>query len=263
MQPLCSEGVTWMLVFKFLVLGGVFIMVAIFALKKVLFDSTQGAVNRLNRETEAVRAKQIELNEKIKQANEELAKRRTEADALVAKMKEDAENKAKEEREKIIAKARQDAEEIISKAQKTKDDIRKVLEKEAEVKALDFANVLLKEVFSERALSSLNETLIDEFITNLENVDMSMVAAEIDTVDIITTIPLADKFKDRLHDLLKKKLDREFKYNMTQDTKINSGIVVRFGSLTLNGSLAYALQEKGMMVKELLEKGLLGKTPGK
>jgi F0F1-type ATP synthase membrane subunit b/b' len=262
MQPICSEGVTWLLVFKFLILGGVFIALAIFFLKKVLFDSTQGAVNRLNRETEAVRAKQIELNEKIKQANEELAKRRSEADALVAKMKEDAESKAKDEREKIIAKARQDAEEVISKAQKTKDEIRKVLEKEAEVKALDFANVLLKEVFSARALLSLNENLIDEFISSLESVDMSMVAAEINTVDVITTIPLADKFRTRLDELLKKKLDRELKYNMTQDTKINSGIILRFGSLTLNGSLAYALQEKGMQVKELLEKGLLGKTSG-
>lgn len=261
-MSVCPESITWMLVLKILVLGLIFIGVVIFILKKVLFDSTQGAVNRLNRETETVRTKQSELSEKIKQANEELVKRRAEADALVAKMKEDATNKAKEEREKIIAKARQDAEEIISKAHKTKDEIRKVLEKEAELKALDFSLVMLEAVLGERALMSLNEALIDEFITNLESVDMGVVAAEIDTTDVVTTRPLSDPFQKRLQDIIQKKLERNVKFNFSQDPAIISGIVLRFGSLTLNGSLRYMLQEKGVVIKDQLEKGLLKKASG-
>lgn len=255
----CTEGVTWLLVLKILVLGGVFIGLVIFALKKVLFDSTQGAVNRLNRETDTVRAKQAELNEKIKQANEELVKRRAEADALVVKMKEDAENKGKEEREKVVTKARQEAEEIINKAQKTKDDIRKVLEKEAEVKALDFSIILMEEVLASRPLAALNEAIIEEFLNSLESVDMSMVAPEIDTVEVVCACPLADKFNNQLNELIKKKMQRELKINLTEDASNISGIVIMFGSLTLNGSLRYMLQEKGMVLKDLLERGLLKK----
>ena len=113
---------TGMMILQFLVLMFVVNGVLIFFLRKSLFDSTQGAVNRLNRETADVRSKQSELNKKLKEANQELEKRRGEADSLVAKMQEDAEKKATEEREKIIKKARVDGEEIISKAQKAQDD---------------------------------------------------------------------------------------------------------------------------------------------
>jgi F0F1-type ATP synthase delta subunit len=249
--------ITWLLILKVLVLGGVFIGVVIFTLKKVLFDSTQGAVNRLNTETETVRAKQAELNEKIKQANEELAKRRAEADALLAKMKEDAASKASEEREKIIKKAREDSEEIISKAQKSKEDIRKVLEKEMEMKAIDFSIIMLNLVFSEKTNSALNDSLIEEFFQNLEKVDMSMVPEEIDAADVVAALPLADQMKNRLADILKGKLNRTIKINTEVDNKIIGGIILRFGSLALNGSLQYLLKEKGMEAKERLEKGLL------
>ena len=78
----------------------------IFFLKKILFDSTQGAVNRLNRETEAVRAKQAELNEKIKQANEELEERAS----LLVEQKLEVERKNREvelSRQALQAKAEQ------------------------------------------------------------------------------------------------------------------------------------------------------------
>ena len=86
---------------------------------------------------------------------------------------------------------------------------------------------------------------------------MSMVTPDLDAVDVVITLPLAEKFQSRLLELVKQKLDRDMKFNITQDPTIISGIVLRFGSLTLNGSLRYLLQEKGMSVKEKLEKGLL------
>ncbi len=135
-----------MLVIKVTIFVSIIFGVIIFVLKKVMFDSTQGAVNRLHRETEEVRKKQIELNEKIKQANEELVKRRSEADALVAKMTDEAQSKAREEREKIIKKAREDAEEIIAKAQKTKDEMRKTIEREMAIKTVDFTGIIMGEI---------------------------------------------------------------------------------------------------------------------
>ena len=61
---------------QFIVLMFVVVGVIGFFLHKLLIGTTQGAVNRLNSETEATRAKQAELNQKIKEANEELEKRK-------------------------------------------------------------------------------------------------------------------------------------------------------------------------------------------
>ena len=57
------------------------------------------------------------------------------------------------------------------------------------------------------------------------------------------------------------KLERTIKLNLSQDSTIISGILLRFGSLTLNGSLRHMLQEKGNNLKEQLDKGLLKRTP--
>lgn len=245
------------LVLQILILFSFMTGVLIFFLKKILFDSTQGAVNRLNRETEAVRAKQAELNEKIKQANQELARRRAEADALVAKMATDAEEKAKLEREKIIVKARQEADEIINKAQKTKDEMRKTLEKDIDLRAVNFSIFVLSDVFSQRALSAFNECLIQEFFESLQKVDMDMLDSKLTSAEVVTALPPEDSFKTKLQDILKKKLNRSLDLNYIQDKKIISGTILRFGSLSLDGSLVHLLQEKGVEVKDRVEKGML------
>lgn len=229
----------------------------IFVLKKILFDSTQGAVNRLNRETEVVRAKQAELNEKIKQANEELAKRRAEADALVAKMASDAEEKARLERDKIINKARLEAEDIITKAQKTKDELRRVLEKDIDIKAIDFSIFVITEVFSQQALATLNACLIQEFLDSLQKVDMDMIDSKLTSADIVTASCLEDKLKGQLKEILERKLNRTLEINYSEDKKIVGGVILRFGGLALDGSLVHLLKEKGVEVKDKAEKGLL------
>jgi F0F1-type ATP synthase membrane subunit b/b' len=135
-----------MLLIKAVVAGMVFVAIGGFFIWKFSKDTIDKDLNRLNKETEAVRGKQIELNTKIKEASEELAKRKAEADALVAKMTEDASTKAKEERDKIVAKARIEGEEIIVKANNTKEEIRKAIVKDMDMKTIDVTALVLEEV---------------------------------------------------------------------------------------------------------------------
>ena len=226
----------------------------IFLFKKILFDNAQGAVNRLNRETEAVRTKQSELNEKIKQANEELEKRKKEADTLVLKMKEEAEGKAREEREKLVNKARQESEEILAKAQRTKDEMRKVIQKEVEMKMVDFAAEILGTVIGEKGKKVLDDFLVIEFIEELKKIDMDMIGSDVVSAEIITALPLQDKSRQRLSQIIKEKLNRDIKIEAKVDPKVISGAVLRFGSLVLDGSLNNAMKEVGMTLKEKIEK---------
>ena len=246
-----------MLLIKAVVLGMIVTGVLGFFLWRYLSGTIEKDVSRLHKETETVRGKQSELNEKIKQANEELAKRRSEADALVARMSDDAENKAKEEREKILAKARQEAEEILMKANRTKDDIRKVIAKEMDMKAMDYTAVILNEVLSEKQIKALDESMILGFLEELAKVDMEMIGPEITTAEITTVAPLAEPLKNQLLDIIGKKLDRPVTLNPSFDPKIIGGVVLRFGSLCLNGSLANMIKEAAMQNKDKIDRGLL------
>jgi F-type H+-transporting ATPase subunit b len=250
---------SFMMIIQFLIVQSIFFGVLIFILKKVLVSDTEGAVNRLNRDTEKVRAQQKELNDKIKQANEELEKRKAESETLVRKMKEEAEEKAKEEREKIVNKARQEGEEIINKAQRTKDDIRKVIEKDMDLKAVDFTVLVLSDVLSQKASKALSEEILSEFIERLESVDMDMILPEVNTAGIVTATALEEKHKNRLNEILQKKLKRPIKIEAAVDPKIIAGCLLQFGSLKLNGSLQSAIRDMSAVLKDKIEKGLMEK----
>ncbi len=248
---------SWALISQFLVLTTIVSGVLIFFLKKILFDSTQGAVNRLNKETEGVRTQQVELNEKIKAANEELKKRRAEADALVAKMNEQAQEQARKEREELLKKARADGEDIIIKAQQTKEAMRKELEKEMKVKSIDFTVFMLAELFSEKTRGALHDALTAEFLENLLNVDMEMIQDDVKIAEVISTLPFSEKFQNRLAEILMKKFGRKIEVKKQEDKALVAGIILKFGSLSLDGTFITMLKEKAEDVKDRIERGLI------
>lgn len=246
-----------MLLIQAIILGAIVTGVLGFVFIKVVSRSTETHVTRLNRETESVRSKQSELNQKIKEANEELKKRREEADALVSRMKDEASTTAKDEREKMILKARQESEDIIAKAQKTKEAMRKVIEKDMELKAIDFMVIMMGEIFSERVRESLNRDLTMEFLDSLQKIDVSMVNANIGEAEITSPIPLAEDLRNRLDEILQQRLGRKIVLKLQEDPKVLAGIIICFESLKLDGSLANMVKEKGTDMKERLERGLL------
>ncbi len=243
----------WSLLVRAIIIGMVVVGVGGFFIWKFSKDTIDKDLNRLNKETEAVLGKQTELNEKIKQASEELTKRKAEADALVLKMTEDAEKVAKEEREKLIAKARQEGEEIIVKANNTKEDIRK----EMDMRAVDFTALILDDVLSKEGRIALEECLISEFIESLAKMDMEMIGEEIKTAEVVTSSALSERMRNRLSETLLSKLGRTMEVTATTDPKILSGMILRFGSLALDGSLKNMVRESAVSLKEKIEKGLI------
>ncbi len=242
-----------MLVVQFVILVTVITGVIIFALHKVLIASTDGAVKRLNTETEAVRTKQSELNRKIKEVDEELARRKKEADELVKKMTEEAEEAAHLEREKLIKKAREESEEIITKAQRTKGQIRQDIAQEMELKTVDFAIQILHSVLSEKARGALDKQLLLEFMENLEAMDMDQVSMDVTSADVITAVSIDETMKDKFAKILKTKLNREIKIHASVDPLIGGGAILRFGSLAVDGSLQSIIREVGTAMKQKAE----------
>lgn len=246
-----------MLLIQAIIVGMVVTGVLGFILRKFLKGTVSEMKGRLDRDHQKNVEQQKELNEKIKQANEELNRRRREADALVAKMKDDAEERAKGEREKIIKKAREDSEEIISKAQKTRDDMRKALERDIHLKAVDFTQLLLEEILVEKTMAAFHEGLIADFLASLEGIDMEMVGEDVTTAQITSAGPFDTKFQTQLSQILQKKLGRTLEVQVEQDKSLLAGVTLRFGNLTLNGGLKSMLLEQGEAMKEKLEKGML------
>lgn len=240
-------------IFQFLVLMGVVTGGLIFVMKKMFFSRIETAKNQLDEQSEAARQKQAELNRKIKEADEELNRRRSEADALAKKMVTEAEEKVKEEREKIIHKARAEGEEIITKAQMTKDKIRKEIEMEMELKAIAYATNIVNHVLDQKGRGALDRQLQEDFLQGLEKIDMSQLNSEVGAAEVITVSPVDSMVLDRIAATLKSKLKKDLQVTNRVDPQYMAGIVLKLGTLGLDGSLRNMIKESAGLFKQKVE----------
>jgi len=238
------------LIINFLVLTALVSGVIIFFLHKTLISSTEGAIRRLNDEIAKANAKQDELAKKIKEADEELAKRRMEAKELAEKMRSDAEEESKEEREKIIQKAREEGEEIIAKAKGAESKLREEIKKEFDIKTINYSMDILNSILSENVKDSLDEILINEFIQNLQDVDMTKIRPDINAVEVITLNKINDNTKSRLSQIINEKCNRPINITVSTDLSIGGGVILKFGSMALDGSIKNLIREKGVQLQE-------------
>ena len=241
------------LIIKFLILTALASGIIVFFLHRTLISSTDGAVKRLNEEIAKANEKQAELTQKIKEADEELAKRREEAKELANKMRTDAEEESKATREKIITKAREESEEIIAKAQNAKEKIREELEKEMDTKAVNFSIQILNDILSEKSKAALDNTLVGEFLEKLEGIDMSRISEDVKSADVITLGEIPSDVKTKMTQIVKKKLNRDIALNASTDPNIGGGVVLKFGSMALDGSVKNLIREAAISIQESID----------
>ncbi len=241
------------LILKFLFLTALVSGAIIFFLHRALISSTEGAVKRLNDEIGKATAKQAELTRKLREADEELSRRQAEARQLAEKMKTDAENESREEREKIIKKAREEGEEIIAKAQGAKEKMRLDLEKEMDGKGIDFGMQILNSVLSEKAKGNLDQVLIGEFLENLKTIDMSRISSDVKEVEVISLTQPSEELKKQVVQIVKSKINRDISVAPKVDSNIGGGLILKFGSMALDGSVRNLMRDVVTSMKKEVE----------
>ncbi len=245
----------WELIVKFLVLTVVISGGLLFGVKHLLISEVDGAKQRLDKEAEAARTRQAELGQKIKEADDELSRRRQELDTIEKKLKSDLEASANKEKEAILVKARQEGEEIIAKAQNSRDQIKRDVEKQMELKIIDYSSKILNDILSNKSRQGLDKVLADEFIEKLRNVDMSRIGPDINSAELVTAASMDSKFQSDVAAVLEEKLKRKVAVQTKTESSIVGGAMIQFGSLQLDGSIKNSLRISAVSLKQEIEKG--------
>jgi F0F1-type ATP synthase delta subunit len=242
------------LIIQFLFLTAIISGAIIFTLHRVFISSVEGAKQRLERDAEAARAKETELNRKIRQADDELAARKKELDQIEQKMKLELEAEANKHRDELVNKARADAEEIIVKAQNAAEGIRRDIERQMELKIIDHTVSIFNTVLTKKAKTALEKDLVDEFIDQLKNVDMSKISMDIKKAEVVTSCPIADADLKRMADIVRSKTGRDVTLVSKVDGAHVCGVVIQFGSLLLDGGVKTAVKDAALALKVEAEK---------
>ncbi|MBP9854357.1 MAG: F0F1 ATP synthase subunit delta [Candidatus Omnitrophica bacterium] len=241
------------LIISFVILMVIICGILAFVLRWVLFSSTESSVRRLDDEVEKKREQQVELGKKMKQMDEELERKRAEMLAISQKMQNELEQVSKEKKEEIVKKARLEGEEIIEKAKQATEKMRKELEKEMQIHAVAFGMQIVNKVLSEKSKGIFDEVLTTEFLENLKVTDTTHIQPDVNTAELVTVNPMSEAMKSEISKVLKEKLNRTITLDAKTDPKIGGGVIIKFGSLALDGSIQSLIREIGVNMQTELE----------
>lgn len=170
------------------------------------------------------------------------------ARAMLARAERDAAESANEMREK----ARTQADEIIAQAMKVKDQLRAEIENELRPKCITLSCQMLRMLLRSDHHQSVHEGIVNETLGEIEEMDKDRwhIMSSADSAEVKCPYPLKPEQKERLKKLLSAKAGREIALKESVDKDIGVGIVIRLGSLIIDGGLEGRLNDIAERIDE-------------
>ncbi len=227
--------------------------VVIFILKKMMYGDTQSAVNRLNESYQEIEKKKQEMATLMQKMEEEYKIKKEEGEKIALQLKDAAEAEMREKYDSSIKKAKDEAERIITDAAGMKDRIREEIRKEEDLKEISYCEELISDTLKKIIRDKFDDILIEDFVNDLKDIDMSHVPPAINEIEIVTRAKLADGIKNKIVESVNKKTQKKITFKETIDQKIIGGVIIKFGSLVLDGSIAGKLKENTIVKKKKID----------
>ncbi|MGE5308171.1 MAG: F0F1 ATP synthase subunit delta [Deltaproteobacteria bacterium] len=221
----------------------VFIGLVVF-MQKVFSREVTSATSHLDKLAEEYAQKEEAIRKQFEEAKRQSQEIIANAQKDAAQQKDAIAKQATEEKEKLVAEAHHAAEEVIKQA----DNARLALLAEADRHIDDRAVIKAAELLEEVLPEDLKSRLHVEWVTTLidgsfENLDRLNLKADTGGTAVASAFPLTQEQRDALKAKLKEKLGFDPAFSESVDPALIAGLVVNIGSVCLDGSLRFKIQE--------------------
>lgn len=225
----------------FIIAQIVILTVIVVVLKRLIFQDTNSAVNRLTRLDNINREKEKKLSQKLEETDRILREKMEQLAEEEKKMKMEAERAANQLHDDIVKKARDEGEEILKKAYAARAKIRSDAMIEAEGKIMDISVEVLSEVLGPMAAKSLNDQLVRDYLEELEKTDMTLVQ-NAKKVQLISSSKIDDALMQKVSKLVSEKIGHPIEVTGKEDKSVIAGVVMKFGTMVIDDSLRERLE---------------------
>jgi F0F1-type ATP synthase delta subunit len=239
-----------MLIVGFIIAQIVILAAIIIFLRRMIFSDTNSAINRLTRLDNVNREREKLLQQKLEQAERHIEEQKLKMQQHEQKVKHEAQRAANQLYEDIIKRAKDEGEEIVKKAHAAKEKMRVEAKIQAESQVIDICREVLNDVLNEVVQAELNDGLIREFIEELEKANFTKVNSDVDSVELVSGRGIPAKYQDQISNVLTGKLSRKIRVSATEDSKLIGGIMMKVGSMVVDGSLAERIKESALKLKQ-------------
>ena len=216
--------------------------VIVFLLRKLLYSETSKEASRLKVLQDEFSRKESELLARIDQAERDSSDK-------ISKVREDSENyqgmkvrEADEIKEAILTAAKERAEEVVKAAVNSREKMREEVELEMRSRIPVAAVRILKESLSSQARQVVHEGLVKEVIGKFDNLEKNLFKSA-SAGEILTAYPLKKSDKEKISAAVKTKAGHAVTLTEKEDGSIIAGLVIKIGSLVIDGSLESKLRE--------------------
>ena len=222
----------------------------ILVIKRLLLNDTMKAVARIRDVESEVRKREEAIRRQIAEHEQEFASKKAEAEEALEEQRRKTEKEVAKMRDQVIAEARTEADKLIDQAKSNEEQFRKQIAQNMEEKAIEYGGQIFSLVFSERIGEELNKAFIQELLDALQEMDTTGIVIDATDADFTCSHPMIPEQRKRLEELLKDKFGSEIPVQESVKPDILAGLIMKLGSLEIDGSLLNRYREAAEEVKK-------------
>jgi ATP synthase F1 delta subunit len=215
----------------------------IFFLRYILTRNITKATTHLQELGEDYTKKQGEAKKELENSKKESDKVLADARAEAGQYKQKLSQEAQQEKEKIIQETRQKSEQMLLQAEKTCESLKQEIEDKINIKAAEKAGELIQSALPEKFQKELHALWFKESIKSDFQLDKLHLPEDIREAEIISASPLTKEQKSELGKELKERLGKDIKLKEKVDPRLIAGVLITLGSVVIDGSLKYRIQQ--------------------
>jgi F0F1-type ATP synthase membrane subunit b/b' len=219
------------------------LVIIIVVIKRLLLGDTVRAVDRIGQAEAEIRKKEETMKQEMERHEQELAARRGGLEREFESRREETERASAQVKEQVLEQARREAADILDKARKNERKLRDQLALELEDKAVDFGGRVFRMVFSGRITEEIDRHFVDELLDALAETDATGMTVSASDAEFRASHPLSAEQKQRLQTILSEKFGVNVEVQESLQDDLLAGLVMKLGSLEIDGSLRSRYQE--------------------
>ncbi len=231
--------ITQLLIIQVIVFAGL-----LFFLRYVLTRNVAGATTHLEELSKDYTKKQEETKKALEEAKKESDQILTDARSEATKYKSKSSQETQQEKDRIIQEAHQKSERMLQQAEKTCELLKQEIEDKISIKATEKAVELIQKALPDKFQKELHSLWFKESLKGDFQLERLHLPEDIKEVEVISAYPLTEEQKKELKAKLSKKLVKDIELKEKINSKLIAGIVIILGSVVIDGSLKYRIQQE-------------------
>jgi len=218
--------------------------IALIIVLRILFHGQlDSALKRLKHLYEENLIKEEELKKKIEDIGVEREKELLKTRELAAAIIKDAKGKAEKAGEDAVLRAKEEAKRVLDHADGETEKIKDNMTARAHEKAIELSVEMLKAAFTGQGKEALQHELLSELIDEIRKIAKEKFTVKTKRITILSAQALKTDEKSKLAHILKDKMGGAIDIDESVDKDIIAGLIIKIGSLTIDGSIRNKLRK--------------------